>query len=143
MKSPDRAPTGLDARNAELLVHIVGNLVRASVADAIPILVAQLAPALVEVLERSLRGWTPTAGAAPYLTVKEAAVMMGCHPTTVRRLVRDGKLGRYLLEGDVRIRVSDIHAYLARSGARSPSIDLAERALAIMGVRDAGGHDRG
>jgi excisionase family DNA binding protein len=136
------APGNSDPRNAVLLLDLVANLVRTSIVDAVPILATQLAPALVDAIAHSLRE-IPGTNAATYVAVKAAAVIMGCHPATVRRLVREGKLGRYLLENDLRIKVSDIHAYMARAGVSSPSIDLAERALAIMGVRRHDGDSRG
>jgi excisionase family DNA binding protein len=144
MRSGDAVAASSTARTAELLADLVRDLVRASLVDAIPTLVVQLVPALVDALARSLQETTSGAAAAKYATAKQAAAMMSCHPATVRRLVREGKLGRYVLGDDVRILVSDIHAYMARSGAASPSIDLAERALAIMGVRGSkDGRDRG
>jgi excisionase family DNA binding protein len=140
--NPDNTASEKSApRNAVLLLDLVASLVRSSIVDAVPVLVTRLAPALVDVIARSFRESAPGI-AATYVTVKAAAAIMGCHPTTIRRLVREGKLGRYLLEKDLRIKVSDIHAYMARAGTSSPSIDLAERALSIMGVRRPGGDGR-
>ena len=70
---------------------------------------------------------TPT-----YVTVKEAARIMTAHPVTVRKLIAAGKLGRYSVEGQLRVKISDIHAYMARSGQSSPTIDLDERARALL-----------
>lgn len=68
-----------------------------------------------------------------YLRVQAAAEMMSAHPSTVRKLVAEGKLGRYSVEGHLRIKASDIHSYVAREGgAPSPTIDLNQRALAIL-----------
>lgn len=68
-----------------------------------------------------------------YVRIPTAAEMMSAHPSTVRKLVAEGKLGRYTVEGQSRIKVSDVHAYLARQGgAPSPTIDLNQRALAIL-----------
>ncbi len=67
-----------------------------------------------------------------YVTVKEAARIMAAHPVTVRKLMADGKLGRYSVEGQLRVKVSDIHAYMARAGQSSPTIDLEERARALL-----------
>jgi excisionase family DNA binding protein len=69
---------------------------------------------------------------ATYVTVKEAAGMMTAHPVTIRKLIADGKLGRYSVEGQLRVKVSDIHAYMARAGQSSPTIDLDERARALL-----------
>lgn len=74
-----------------------------------------------------------TAQPAPtYVTVKEAGRIMTAHPVTVRRLIADGKLGRYSVEGQLRVKVSDIHAYMARAGHASPTLDLEERARALL-----------
>src|SRR5579872_3733959 len=71
--------------------------------------------------------------AGMYVRAQTAAEMMSAHPSTVRKLVAERKLGRYTVEGQLRIKVSDIHAYLARKGgAASPTIDINERALAIL-----------
>jgi excisionase family DNA binding protein len=143
MRSGDAVADSPAARSAVLLADLVRDLMLASLTDAIPNLVVQLGPVLVDALARSLQETPLGAAVAKYATIKQTAAMMSCHPATVRRLVREGKLGRYLLGDDVRILVSDIHAYMARAGAASPSIDLAERALAIMGVRDKDGQRRG
>jgi hypothetical protein len=59
--------------------------------------------------------------------------MISAHPSTVRKLVAEGKLGKFTVEGQLRVKVSDIHAYLARDGGpTSPTVDLNERALAIL-----------
>jgi excisionase family DNA binding protein len=69
---------------------------------------------------------------ATYVTVKAAAEMMSAHPATVRRLIAAGKLGRYSVESQARVKVSDIHAYMAREGGGSPTVDLEARALAMV-----------
>jgi excisionase family DNA binding protein len=69
--------------------------------------------------------------------VKEAARIMSAHPATVRKLMADGKLGRYSVEGQLRVKVSDIHAYMSREGQPSPTISLDERALQIIAQHKA------
>ena len=91
---------------------------------ALPSLVAEMRAILVEE--------TGEKGGATYVTVKAAAEMMGAHPATVRRLIAAGKLGRYSVESQARVKVSDIHAYMAREGCSSPTVDLEARALAIV-----------
>jgi excisionase family DNA binding protein len=93
--------------------------------SALPILIAEMRATLAE--EGSEKG-----GPATYVTVKSAAAMMSAHPATVRRLIAAGKLGRYSVESQARVRVSDIHAYMAREGAASPTVDLEARALAMV-----------
>lgn len=92
--------------------------------SALPTLVAEMRAILAE--EGNER--RPVA----YVTVKAAAEMMSAHPATVRRLIAAGKLGRYSVESQARVKVSDIHAYMAREGASSPTVDLEARALAIV-----------
>ena len=70
---------------------------------------------------------------ATYVTVKEASKIMTAHPVTIRKLINDGKLGRYSVEGQLRVKVSDIHAYMAREGQSSPTINLDERARSLLG----------
>jgi excisionase family DNA binding protein len=68
-----------------------------------------------------------------YVRVQAAAEMMSAHPSTVRKLVAAGKLGRYSVEGQLRIKASEVHAYLVpEAGARLPPIDLNQRAFAIL-----------
>lgn len=103
----------------ELLTRTVKEAVRASLEELKPVL-AGGAPA-------------PTAQPSPtYVTVKDAAKIMSAHPVTVRRLIGEGKLGRYSVEGQLRVKVTDIHAYMARSGPGSPTIDLDERAMQLL-----------
>ena len=91
---------------------------------ALPTLVADMRAILAE--ESSEKS------GATYVTVKAAAEIMNAHPATVRRLTAAGKLGRYSVESQARVKVSDIHAYLAREGRLSPTVDLEARALAIV-----------
>jgi len=89
-------------------------------------------PGLVAEMRTILAEETGEKGGATYVTVKAAAEMMGAHPATVRRLIAAGKLGRYSVESQARVKVSDIHAYMAREGCSSPTVDLEARALAIV-----------
>ena len=89
-------------------------------------------PSLVAEMRVILAEETGQKEAATYVTVNAAADMMSAHPATVRRLIAAGKLGRYSVESQARIKVSDIHAYMAREGCSSPTVDLEARALAIV-----------
>jgi excisionase family DNA binding protein len=92
--------------------------------SALPTLVAEIRAILAEQgSEKS---------PATYVTVKAAAEMMSAHPATVRRLIAAGKLGRYSVESQARVKVSDIHAYMSREGGSSPTVDLEARALAMV-----------
>jgi excisionase family DNA binding protein len=89
-------------------------------------------PTLVTEMREMLAQEGTEKGNATYVTVKAAAELMSAHPATVRRLIAAGKLGRYSVESQARVKVSDIHAYMAREGCTSPTVDLEERALAIL-----------
>ncbi len=89
-------------------------------------------PALVAEMRAIVSEGADEKGNATYVTVRAAAEMMSAHPATVRRLIAAGKLGRYSVESQARVKVSDIHAYMARAGCSSPTIDLEARALAIV-----------
>ena len=89
-------------------------------------------PSLVAEMRAMLAEETGEKGGATYVTVKAAAEMMDAHPATVRRLIAAGKLGKYSVESQARVKVSDIHAYMAREGCSSPTVDLEARALAIV-----------
>lgn len=107
--------------------------VQGAVDEAIPSIVERLAPALLAELKAiGVDGHRPGGGAV-YITVKAAAEIMTAHPSTVRKLLCEGKLGRFSVEGRLRIKVSDIHAYMAREAGVSPAIDINDRALAILG----------
>jgi excisionase family DNA binding protein len=106
----------------ELLARTVKAVIRESLDD--------LRPAIASALKDAGAGQDRTS--PTYVTVKEAARMMTAHPVTVRKLIADGKLGRYSVEGQLRVKVSDIHAYMARAGQSSPTIDLDERARALL-----------
>jgi excisionase family DNA binding protein len=89
-------------------------------------------PNLVAEMRAIVSEETGAQGNATYVTVKAAAEMMSAHPATIRRLIAAGKLGRYSVESQARVKVSDVHAYMAREGCSSPTVDLEARALAIV-----------
>lgn len=91
----------------------------------------ELRPAIASALKDAGVGQQQP-GCASYVTVKEAARIMAAHPVTVRKLISQGKLGRFSVEGQLRVKVSDIHAYMGRAGQESPTIDLDERAREIL-----------
>ena len=113
----------------ELLAQSVRLAVRESVAEEVrPVVTAAVKEAIAE----------PGRGpGAAYVSVNEAARIMSAHPATVRKLMADGKLGRYSVEGQLRVKVSDIHAYMGREGQPSPTINLDERALQIIAQHKA------
>jgi excisionase family DNA binding protein len=111
----------------ETIEELIGRVVREAVRAAA---VEEMRPAIAEAIKAATdAGQT---GPFLYVAVKEAARLMSAHSATVRKLVAEGKLGRYSLEGQLRVKVSDIHAYLAREGQPSPTIDLDERAIALL-----------
>lgn len=106
----------------ELLARTFKNALRESLDDLRPAIVCAIKDAGIGTAQPP-----PT-----YVTVKEAGRIMTAHPVTVRRLMAEGKLGRYSVEGQLRVKVSDIHAYMARAGQCSPTIDLQDRARALL-----------
>jgi excisionase family DNA binding protein len=110
----------------ELLAQSVRSAVKETVAE-------EIRPVLAEAVREAV-GQPARGPAATYVAVKEAARIMSAHPATVRKLIADGKLGRYSVEGQLRVKLSDIHAYMARAAQPSPTISLDERALQILGT---------
>ena len=113
------------------LSSFVREIVHAVADEVIPLAMDRALPKIITEVRRVIDA-DERSGAAMYVRAQTAAEMMSAHPSTVRKLVAEGKLGRYTVEGQLRIKVSDIHAYLAREGgAASPTIDINERALAV------------
>jgi excisionase family DNA binding protein len=111
----------------------VEEIARAVIDQAIPSLLDRVLPKVIAEVKNTLDADTRTAAGAVYVKVQTAAEMISAHPSTVRKLVAEGKLGKFTVEGQLRVKVSDIHAYLARDGGpTSPTVDLNERALAIL-----------
>ncbi|MBF0529188.1 MAG: helix-turn-helix domain-containing protein [Deltaproteobacteria bacterium] len=50
------------------------------------------------------------------ITVKDLAARFGCHPESVRRLVRSGKLSCFRVGRAMRFRAEDVEAYEKWSG---------------------------
>jgi len=118
------ASDGLSALVREIARIVADEVVQQALDRALPKIVGEVR----RVIDEEGRN-----AAAVYVRVQTAAEMMSAHPATVRKLVADGKLGRYTVEGQLRIKASDVHAYLAREGqAPSPTIDLNQRAFAIL-----------
>jgi excisionase family DNA binding protein len=53
------------------------------------------------------------AGASPIMTVRDVAAYLGCHFTTVYRLLRSGKLPGFRLGGDWRFRREDLDRWIS------------------------------
>ena len=113
--------------------RVIAEIVRKSVREAVSELQGELVAAVREARV------SPASYGQEYITVKEAARIMGAHPSTVRKLVAAGKLSRYSVEGQLRIKVADLHAYLAREPQPGPPIDLDRRALEILSGGSATG----
>jgi excisionase family DNA binding protein len=113
----------------ELLAQTVRLAVRESVVE-------EVRPAVTAAVKEAI-GEPGRGSGAAYISVKEAARIMSAHPATVRKLMADRKLGRYSVEGQLRVKVSDIHAYMGREGQPSPTISLDERALQIIAQHKA------
>lgn len=52
------------------------------------------------------------------LRIRDVALVMGMHPSTVRRKIADGKLPAIQIDGSVRVRKSDLVEYLAKAPAK-------------------------
>jgi excisionase family DNA binding protein len=116
----------------EALSELVREIARAVADEVIPLAIDRALPKIITEVRRVIDA-DERSGAAMYVRAQTAAEIMSAHPSTVRKLVAEGKLRRYTVEGQLRIKVSDIHAYLARAGGvASPTIDINERALAIL-----------
>jgi excisionase family DNA binding protein len=109
--------------------RLIAEAVRAAVRESVTEMQAAIEAAVREAAKQG------SPAGAPYVTVKEAAAIMSAHPATVRRLVADGKLARYSVEGQLRVKLADLHAYLAREG-RAEQLDIEGRALEILGSSD-------
>lgn len=110
----------------------IEELIRDAVRSEIRRTVEELRPAIADAVQGAAAKVGPSHAPPHYVSAREAARIMGAHPATVRKLVTEGKLGRYSLEGQLRVKVSDVHAYLAREGPASPTINLDERALELL-----------
>jgi excisionase family DNA binding protein len=118
---------------ADAINSLITQAARMAIEEAAPHLVEKLVPVIVEQVRAALDGANHSGVSVQYVPVKLAAEMMSAHPSTVRKLILGGKLGRYSIEGQLRVKVSDVHAYLSRGGGSiSPTIDLRQRALAIL-----------
>jgi excisionase family DNA binding protein len=78
------------------------------------------------------------------MTVARAAAALDCHPETVRRAIRSGRLACYRMRGCTRISPEHLQAYLdasfhpAKSADDEPVATLGARS----GVRDVAGQFR-
>ncbi len=72
-------------------------------------------------------------GGGEYVPVHVAAGVVGVDPATIRRWQKSGAIGRYKAGRENRVKLSELHAYLARDARpdESPDVDaLARRILA-------------
>lgn len=67
-----------------------------------------------------------------YLSTKTAAEVAGVTQGTIRRWVKAGELREYRAGADLRVRLSDLEAYLARHEPENV-VDLDARVRNIMG----------
>jgi hypothetical protein len=69
-----------------------------------------------------------------FLQVAAAARIADCHPKTIRRLIKQGKLRNYSLASDPRVRLGDLIAYLAGSSDAVSAEEIRRRARAAVGA---------
>ena len=67
-----------------------------------------------------------------YVTVQRAAKIADVHPSTVRTFLREGALTRYAAGDSPRVKLSELHAYLARKAGNDQRIDLDKLATEIL-----------
>ncbi len=111
---------------AESLDEILARAVKAALRESID----DLRPAIASAIKDA--GIQSCEAPPIYVTVREAAKIMTAHPVTVRKLIASGKLGRYSVEGQLRVKVSDIHIYMGRAEQGAPDVDLDERARELL-----------
>jgi excisionase family DNA binding protein len=70
-----------------------------------------------------------------FLRVTKAAKIADCHRKTITRLVRNGELERHMIGGDIRIRLGDLRAYLARRGDQPSDEEIRRRARAAADTK--------
>ena len=116
------------------LQDLLRDAARAVVEESAPALVQKLLPQIVAEVKAEIEK-EASAGGPVYVSVKDAAKIMGAHPATIRRLMREGKLGRYSVGTQPRLKLSEVHAYVARDRAVSPTVILDEKALEILAHR--------
>ncbi len=113
---------------ADAIERLIFEAVRTAVRESVP----DIGPAVAAALKHA--GAAHEGGAAVvYVPVKEAARLMSAHPATVRKLIADGKLCRFSVEGQLRVRVSDLHAYMARESDGAATVSVDDRAREILG----------
>jgi excisionase family DNA binding protein len=79
-----------------------------------------------------LRRDTPPS-AVSYLSTSEAARRVAVHPATIRAWITQGVLGSHRAGREIRVRVDELDAAMARMGADGPEeIDLDASAEAII-----------
>ena len=101
-------------------------------------LVKMLLPIIVPEVKTILEAQAVAQETAMYVSIKRAAEIMNAHPATVRALIREGKLVAYFLRSEKRVKVADIHIYMAREGVSPRVISVDERARATMSGRRCG-----
>lgn len=122
----------------EGLRELLRDAARSVVEEVVEPLLKKLLPIIVPAVKSILEAQVVDQETAVYVSVRRAAEIMNAHPATVRGLIREGKLGSYSLKSEKRVKVSDIHVYMAREGASSPIISDDQRAHAIMSGRPCG-----
>lgn len=132
------SPPSVDEAQASWLLGMPRRWVRSVVEEAVEPIVKKLLPVIVSEVKSILEAQGIARETAVYISIKKAAEIMNAHPATVRGLIREGKLGSYSLKSEKRVKVSDIHVYMAREVASSPIISVDERARAIMSRRQCG-----
>lgn len=88
--------------------------------------------ALADMIRDVVRDEVRSSAVPTYLSTKAAAQVADVHPATIRVWVKRGDLREYWAGNDLRIRLSDLEAYLARKNPENV-IDLDARVREMMG----------
>lgn len=109
------------------LEDVLRNVVRDVLRDEIP--------AAVNAAIQASRSCEAPAEADVYLTVERAAEIASVHSQTVRKWQRKKLLRLYHAGAAPRVRLSELHAFLARDQHDAGRVDLDERARGILSRR--------
>ena len=112
--------------------RLIADAVRAAIHDSI----AELQRAVAEAVREATHD--ATAHETPYLTLRQAATLMNVHPKTIRKLINGGKLGRFTVSGKPRVKLGDIHAYMASDAPAPETSSLDDRARRILSGSSSG-----
>jgi len=110
-------------------------------------IIADVVRRTIQEVLREERTHTPTEQAPRraedvYVTVHEAAEIARVGDATVRRWQKLKFLGRYRAGRQNRVKLSELHAFLARENVSTPDLDVRRKARDILAGRRTAREDR-